>query len=101
MIKVEHFLVISAFLFAIGIAVAITKKNAVMVLMGIELMLNAANLNLIAFSKYDAVKIQGQMFSLFVMIIAAAEISVALALVLKIYEFYKTTDFERVKELKN
>ena len=69
--------------------------------MGIELMLNAVNLNLVAFSQNDPDKLQGQLFSLFVIVIAAAEVTIALAIILKIYFYYKTIDLAKVDKLKN
>ncbi|WP_026210255.1 NADH-quinone oxidoreductase subunit NuoK [Flexithrix dorotheae] len=100
MIPIEHFLYISGALFCIGLTVVLVKKNAIVVLMGIELMLNAANLNLVAFSQYDAQLIQGQMFSLFVIVIAAAEAAVGLAIILKVYHFFQSADLDDIKELK-
>jgi NADH-quinone oxidoreductase subunit K len=100
MIYIQNYLIIAALLFSIGLAVAVTKRNAILVLMGIELMLNAVNLNLIAFSQYDPNRLQGQMFALFVMVIAAAEITVALAIILKIYDYFKNIDLEATSELK-
>jgi NADH-quinone oxidoreductase subunit K len=70
-------------------------------LMGIELMLNAANINLVAFSKFDAIMIQGQMFALFVIVIAAAEASVGLAIVLRVYELFKTANLDEIDQMKN
>lgn len=98
MIPITSYLFISAALFCIGVMLVITKKNVIVVLMGIELMLNAANLNLVAFSQYDT-GIQGQFFSLFVMVVAAAEVAVALAIVIKTYQHYQTTDMEDISEL--
>ena len=100
MIYIQNYLIISALLFSIGLAIAVTKRNAIMILMGIELMLNAVNLNLIAFSQYDPNRLQGQMFALFVMVIAAAEITVALAIILKIYDYFKNIDLEEANALK-
>lgn len=100
MIYIQNYLIIGALLFSVGLAVAVTKRNAILVLMGIELMLNAVNLNLIAFSQYDPNRLQGQMFALFVMVIAAAEITVALAIILKIYDYFKNIDLEATSELK-
>lgn len=100
MIPVEHFLVLAAVLFCIGLIAVITKRNAIVVLMGVELMLNAANINLVAFSRYDANLLQGQLFALFVIVVAAAEAAVALAIVLKVYSYYKTSDLDQVNELK-
>lgn len=100
MIPIEHFIYISAALFCIGIVTVITKKNAIVVLMGIELMLNGANLNLVAFSRMDGGLIQGQFFALFVMVIAACEAAVGLAIILKVYNYYKTTALDQINELK-
>lgn len=93
------YLLLSAFLFSVGLAIVITKKNAILVLMGIELMLNASNLNLIAMSRvygYD-----GQFMALFVIVVAAAEAAVALAIVLKVYHHFNTVDLDKINQLKN
>jgi len=100
-ITLQHYLLISALLFCIGVFAVITKRNAIVMLMGIELMLNAANINLVAFSKFDAVMIQGQMFALFVIVIAAAEASVGLAIVLRVYELFKTANLDEIDQMKN
>ncbi|MEK6478196.1 NADH-quinone oxidoreductase subunit NuoK [Catalinimonas sp. 4WD22] len=100
MIPLEHYFILSALLLCIGLAIIIVKKNAIVVLMGIELIFNAANINLVAFSQYDANLLQGQTFALFVIIIAAAEAAVAMAIVLKIYNFYKTSNLNEVNEMK-
>ncbi|MDW7692458.1 NADH-quinone oxidoreductase subunit NuoK [Flammeovirgaceae bacterium SG7u.111] len=100
MIPLQHFLLLSAALFSIGVAIVLVKKNAIVVLMGIELMLNAANINLVAFSKYDP-SINGQMFALFVMIVAAAEAAVALAIVLKAYHYYRSIELDDLNSLKD
>jgi len=100
MIAIQNYLVISALLFSIGLAVAVTKRNAILILMGIELMLNAVNLNLVAFSQYDPNRLQGQMFALFIMVVAAAEVTVALAIILKIYDYFKNLDLDETNSLK-
>ena len=99
--EINNFLLIGALLFSIGIAVVVTKRNAILVLMGIELMLNAVNLNLVAFSQNDPNRVQGQIFALFVIVIAAAEVTIALAIILKVYHYYQTIDLTNVDELKN
>jgi len=99
MIPLEHFLILSALLFCIGLSVVIVKRNAIVVLIGIELILNAANINLVAFSSYDATMLQGQMFALFVIVVAAAEAAVAMAIVLKVYNFYQTSNLDEVNEM--
>lgn len=100
MIAIQHYLIISALLFSIGLAVAVTKRNAILILMGIELMLNSVNLNLVAFSQYDPNRLQGQMFALFIMVVAAAEVTVALAIILKIYDYFKNLDLDEINSLK-
>lgn len=99
-IPIYNYLIISALLFSIGLAVTVTKRNAVLILMGIELMLNGVNLNLVAFSQYDPNRLQGQMFVLFVIVIAAAEVTVALAIILKIYDYFKNIDLDELNQLK-
>lgn len=99
MIPLDHYLFLSAALFCIGTAILLTKRNAIVALMGVELMLNAANINLVAFSQYDS-RLQGQMFALFIIVIAATEAAVALAIILKAYSYFKTADLDEINELK-
>jgi NADH-quinone oxidoreductase subunit K len=96
------YLVLSAILFAIGLAGALTRRNAILVLVGIELMLNAANVNFIAFWRYgnNPESMNGVMFALFSIGIAAAEAAVGLAIILAVYRHYKTTDLDQVNRLK-
>lgn len=94
-------LIVAALLFSIGLAVVVVKRHAIMVLMGVELMLNAANLNLVAFSQYDPGRLQGQMMALFVMVVAAAEAAIALAIVLQVYRHYKTVQLDELHDLNN
>ena len=77
-----------------------TRKNAINVLMGIELILNAANLNLVAFSKYSSGNIDGQIFAIFIVVVAAAEAAVALAIVLSMYRILKSVNLDRADTLK-
>jgi len=100
MMPLEHFLFISASLFCIGMMIVITKKNVIVVLMGIELILNAANINLVAFSQYDGRLLQGNMFALFIIVVAAAEAAVALAIVLKVYHHFGTANLDEIDHLK-
>jgi len=95
-------LVLAAVLFAIGLMGALSRKNAVIVLLGIEIMFNAANLNLIAFWRFkaEALALTGQMFTLFSITIAGAEAAVGLALVIAIYRHYKSIDVEAMTALK-
>jgi NADH-quinone oxidoreductase subunit K len=100
-IGLTHFLIISTLLFAMGIFGIITRKNAVMVLMGIELILNAANINFIAFSRYGNFGYNGQLIALFVIVLAAAEAAVALAIVLNIYKTFSTVNVDEIDRLKD
>ncbi|WP_295792420.1 NADH-quinone oxidoreductase subunit NuoK [Mucilaginibacter sp.] len=92
MISLTDFLVVSAVLFCVGLYMIVSKQNAIQVLIGIELMLNGAILNLVAFSKYDRINNGGQMFALFAIVLAAATTAVALAIILNVYKQYKTID---------
>jgi NADH:ubiquinone oxidoreductase subunit K len=96
------YLLLSAFLFVIGLAGALTRRNAILVLIGIELMLNAANLNFIAFWRFspNPEALTGMMFVIFSIGIAAAEAAVGLALIIAIYRHYKTANVEQVNTLK-
>jgi len=91
MIPLSWYLIVAALLFAIGLFGAFSRKNAIAVLMGIELMLNAANINLVAFWRYlTPENISGQVFAAMVFVVAAAEVGVGLALVLSVYRSKKT-----------
>lgn len=100
MIGLSHYLVISAALFALGIMCVLTRKNAVNVLMGVELILNSANINLVAFSKFSSGNISGQIFAIFIIVVAAAEAAIALAIVLSMYRIIKTVNLDRADTLK-
>ena len=100
MIGLGHYLVISAALFSLGIMGVLTRKNAVNVLMGIELILNSANLNLVAFSRFSAGNLNGQIFAIFIIVIAAAEAAIALAIVLSMYRLLKSVNLDRADTLK-
>jgi len=91
-VGLKHFLVLSAILFAIGSFVVVSRRNAVGILIGVELILNSANINLIAFSHYVTGLVGGQVFALFVIVIAAAEAAIALAIVLTIFQNFGTID---------
>tara|TARA_B100000925_G_scaffold247103_1_gene197430 strand:- start:13 stop:333 length:321 start_codon:yes stop_codon:yes gene_type:complete len=100
-IPLQGFLIVSSILFCIGIWGLLNSRNAVRVLMSIELMLNAVNLNLMAFSSYvDNNLIQGQVFSIFVITVAAAEAAVGLAILLSLYRNRVTVDMESFNLLK-
>ncbi len=99
-VGLEHFLVVSAILFSLGIYAVVTRKNAIMVLMGIELILNSANINFIAFSKYSTGDITGHLVAIFVIILAAAEAAIAIAIVLNIYKNFLTVNIDEIDNLK-
>jgi NAD(P)H-quinone oxidoreductase subunit 4L len=100
-IGLTHYLVLSAALFCIGLYGALTRRNAVIILMCIELMLNAVNISLIAFSSYVVPQLlTGQVFAIFVMVVAAAEIAVGLAIVLAIYRHFSNIDTNDINLLK-
>ena len=101
MITLNDFMIVSALLFCLGLYVIVSKKNAIQVLIGIELMLNAAILNLVAFGKYDRINNSGQMFALFAIVLAAATTAVALAIILNVYRQYKTINPDKVNQLKD
>lgn len=95
-----HFLMVGAILFALGLMAVLSKRNVIMVLMGVELILNSANINFIAFSRFTELSLDGQMIGLFVIIIAAAEAAVALAIVLNIYNRFKSINLDDINLMK-
>ena len=96
-----HFLILSGLLFSLGIFAVLTRRNAVMVLMGIELILNAANINFIAFSRYVTTSLDGHVVAIFVIILAAAEAAIMLAIVLNIYQNFSTVNVDEINQLKD
>jgi len=97
----EHYLVLSAILFSIGLYGALSKRSAVVILMCIELMLNAANIALVAFSRYiTPVLLTGQVFSIFSIVVAAAEVTVGLAIIIAIYRRHETIDISKINLMK-
>jgi NADH-quinone oxidoreductase subunit K len=96
-----HFLIISAVLFSFGVFAIITRRNAIMVLMGIELILNAANINFVAFSRYSTGTLDGQMIAVFVIILAAAEAAIAHAIILNIFRNFNTVDVDELTQLRD
>ncbi|KUO60623.1 MAG: NADH-quinone oxidoreductase subunit NuoK [Ignavibacteriaceae bacterium] len=100
-VGLNHFLIVSGILFSLGLYAVVTRKNAVMVLMGIELILNAANINFIAFSKFGNLGLTGQVTALFVIVLAAAEAAIALAIVLNIYKTFNNVNVDEIDHLKD
>ena len=100
-IGLTHYLVLSAVLFCIGLYGALTRRNAVIILMCIEIMLNAVNISLVAFSSYVVPQLlTGQVFAIFVIVVAAAEVAVGLAIVLAIFRHFKDIDTNNINLLK-
>jgi len=99
-VTLHHFLFVSSFLFILGVIAILSRRNTIGILMGIELVINAAALNFVAFSRYIAANLSGQVFALFLIVIAAAEAVVALAIIIRIYQNQATVDIEDSKELK-
>jgi NADH:ubiquinone oxidoreductase subunit K len=101
-IELEHYLVVGALLFGIGLYMALAKRNFVGVLMGVELMFNAVNLTFVAFSRFveSEQPLSGHVFVIFVITVAAAEAAVALALAVLVYRNRETIDMDRINLLK-
>ncbi len=100
-IGLEHFLVLSAILFSIGLYGALAKRNAVVILMCIEIMLNAVNIAMVAFSRYVTPSLlTGQVFVIFIMVVAAAEAAVGLAIIIAIYRNRETIDTNKINLMK-
>jgi NADH:ubiquinone oxidoreductase subunit K len=99
MVPIEQILYLSAVLFSLGLAIVIIKRNAIMVLLGIELMLNAANLNLVGFNILHQHTLDGWFFVLFVIVVAVCEAAVGLAIVLRVYQYYRTAIPDNINEL--
>lgn len=93
------YLLVAAVMFVCGVVCMATKRNGIGILMGVELVLNGANINLVAFSKYGSIGLDGQIMSLFVIVLAAAEAAVALAIALNFYNNHLTIDVDQASEL--
>ena len=99
-IGLTHYLVLSSILFTLGILAMVARRNAIGVLIGIELVLNAANLNLVAFGRYTSAGLQGPVFAIFVIMLAAAEAAIALAILLNLFERTGSVSVDEADELK-
>ena len=102
-IGLTHYLVVSALAFSLGITIIVVRRNAIAVLMGIELLMNAAGLNFVAFAKYSNVKggaVDGQVVTVFIIVIAAAEAALALAIILNIFSNTNTIEVNEADALK-
>ena len=94
-IGLNHYLVLSALLFATGILCMATKRNAIGILIGVEIVLNSANINLVAFSRFQTGAIDGHVFAIFVVLLAAAEAAIAIAIFMNFYNNLRTIDVDR------
>jgi NADH-quinone oxidoreductase subunit K len=99
--SLSSYLAVSGLLFLLGVAVILVRRNALYVLMGVELILNAANLNFVAFARFGGYGLDGQMFALFTVILAAAEAAIALAIVLRIFNDFGSIDITRTDSLRD
>jgi NADH-quinone oxidoreductase subunit K len=99
-IAIQHYLIVSAALFALGLLGLLTRRNGVNVLMSIELILNSANINLVAFARHGAGNLAGQLFAVFVIVVAAAEVAVALAIVLTLYRIKRSPNLDQASTLR-
>ena len=100
-IGLEHYLILSAVLFSIGLYGALAKKNAIVILMSIEIMLNAVNIAMVAFSRYIVpALLTGQVFAIFIIVVAAAEAAVGLAIIMSVYRSRETTETDKIDLMK-
>ena len=100
MIGLNHFLFVGALLFSLGLYTVLSRRNAIAILMGVELILNAAGMNFVAFNHFVASGVQGALFTVFIIVLAAAEAAVALAIVLAIYQNVRNVDAHEMDELR-
>ena len=98
--QLNNYLIIAAALFSIGLFGVITRRNGIAVLMGVELILNSANLNFVAFSRFGGMNFDGHVFALFIIVLAAAEAAVALAIVINIYNNLNTINVDEASAIK-
>ncbi len=99
-VPLNHFVLVSLIVFSLGLYCVLTRRNAIGILMGVELILNAANINYLAFGRYSSGAYDGQVFAIFVIMLAAAEAAIGLAIVLGIYQTFQTIDVEATETLR-
>jgi NADH-quinone oxidoreductase subunit K len=100
-IGLVHYLTVGAVLFGLGMFTVMTRKNAVGILLGVELILNAAALNFVAFEHFIAGGVAGQVFTVFIIILAASEAAIGLAIVLQVFRGYRSIQADRLTDLRN
>lgn len=98
---IEHLAILGALLFSVGVMIVIIKRNSIMILLGIELMLNASNINLVAFNQLKPGILEGQLFALFVIVVAVCEAAVGLAIVFSVYKYYRSSIPDDINILKD
>ncbi len=99
--NLTSYLVVSGILFSLGVFAVMTRRNGVAILMGIELILNAASLNFVAFNRFGGMhKLDGQLFSIFIIVLAAAEAAVALAIIINLFKNYETVNVDKANRMK-
>ncbi|HEX8039897.1 MAG TPA: NADH-quinone oxidoreductase subunit NuoK [Chryseosolibacter sp.] len=101
MLRTDLLVYLGAFLFCTGLTIAIIKRNVIMVLLGIELMLNGSNVNLIAFNQQHGEALHGHIFALFVIIVAVSEAAIGLAIILRVYRYYQSSVPDQISDLKD
>ena len=99
-VGLTHYLIVSLIVFVLGLYCVLTRRNAIGILMGVELVLNSANVNYVAFARYANAGYDGQVFAIFVIMLAAAEAAIGLAIVLGIYQSFETIDVEATDRLR-
>lgn len=100
-IGLTHYLVIGAILFSLGLYTVLTRRNAISILMGVELVLNSANINYVAFAHFSSGSVDGQIYAIFVIMLAAAEAAIGLAIILAIFQIFHTIDVEAAETLRD
>jgi NADH-quinone oxidoreductase subunit K len=100
-VSLVHYLTVAAVLFGLGLYTVMTRRNAVGILLGVELILNAAALNFVAFDHFVARGISGQVFTVFIIVLAASEAAIALAIVLQVYRGYRSILVDQLTDLRN
>ena len=99
-VGLTHYLTLSAIMLSLGLFIVLSRRNAIVILMGVELILNAAALNFVAFSRYIADSVSGQLMTVFIIVLAAAEAAVALAIVLAIFRNFQTVHVNQIDRLR-
>lgn len=101
MVQTDFLVYLGAFLFCTGLTITIIKRNVIMVLLGIELMLNGSNLNLVAFNQQHGEALHGHVFALFVIVVAVSEAAIGLAIILRAYRYYQSSVPDQISDLKD